>query len=749
MSTARVSWAGELRGALNATAAMLPFVLSYGFIVFGSVGVAAAQVGLAASVTSVVLGGVLLLLFSRQALPAASPSASSCLILGAAVLHWLQDPALQPATPGALPLLLALAGGTTVLAGLCYLLLGALHAGQLVRFVPQPVLAGFMNGVAALIVLSQLPPLLGVPADQMAHAGLATLTRLDPASAAALGTALAAAVLVWAVRRVAPRAPAALVALVLAALAVLTLEAVLRALGQQSPLGHIGALSAMLPRPDTLAPWLDGRLAPLLPRHGPTVLVTALLLALIGALESVLNLAAVDLQVKRRSDPNRTLMAVGAVNVLMGLLGGLPLIYLRLRAMATASGGGQTWRAMLAGSAMLGLLFTLGLPLVVGLPTAVVAGIVVMLAWTLVDHWTRERMQQWWRNHRRGDRSPAQRELALSLAVVATVCAVTVGAGFVTGVALGVVLSMVILIRALRSSLVRSRHSAAEIPSRRVYAPATEARLRVLRRRVQVLELEGALFFGNVERLQEEATRATESRDFLVIDFRRITTLEASGAAGLARLRERLAEQDTELLLAGATADNRHGQALRAHGVMRDDSPGAKPWLLFADVDHATEFAELALLRTEHAHGDEACLPLHSCALFDRLNPAACARLAALLRPRQLSAGEQLFAQGDEGNALYVLTQGSISVLDRARGQRFVSFSPGMTFGETAVLDGRGRTASALADQPSTVYALSVDAMAALDREDPALAAQVYRNLALHLSERLRSAAGAWRQAAS
>ena len=66
-----------------------------------------------------------------------------------------------------------------------------------------------------------------------------------------------------------------------------------------------------------------------------------------------------------------------------------------------------------------------------------------------------------------------------------------------------------------------------------------------------------------------------------------------------------------------------------------------------------------------------------------------------------------------------------------------------------SVLDGRGRTASALADQPSTVYALSVDAMAALDREDPALAAQVYRNLALHLSERLRSAAGAWRQAAS
>ena len=50
----------------------------------------------------------------------------------------------------------------------------------------------------------------------------------------------------------------------------------------------------------------------------------------------------------------------------------------------------------------------------------------------------------------------------------------------------------------------------------------------------------------------------------------------------------------------------------------------------------------------------------------------------------------------------YILSAGSVSVLDRERGQRFVSFSPGMSFGETAVLDGGGRTADAVADQPST-----------------------------------------------
>jgi MFS superfamily sulfate permease-like transporter len=760
-----VAWAGELRGALNATAAMLPFVLSYGFIVFGAIGESgapgsgAAQVGLGASVTSVVLGGLVLLLFSRQALPAASPSATSCLILGAAVLRWLQDPALQPGRPGALNLLLALAGATTLLAGLVYLLLGALRAGHLVRFVPQPVLAGFMNGVAALIVLSQLPPLLGVPADELARNGLGTLAQLGPASAAAGATALATAVLVWAVRRLMPRAPAALVALVLAALAVWLLEQALHRSGPVSPLRHMGALQAVLPRLDTLLPWLDGSAWPLLQRQGPVVLAAALLLALIGALESVLNLAAVDQQLKTRSDPNRMLLAIGAVNVLMGVLGGLPLIYLRLRALATQAGGGQSWRALLAGSALLALVFTLGLPLVALLPTAVVAGIVVMLAWTLVDHWTRERLQQWWRNHRRGDRSAAQHDLTLSLAVVAAVCGVTVFAGFVKGVAVGVVLAMLIFIRALRGSLVRGRYSAADVPSRRVHAPATEARLAPMRALVQVLELEGALFFGNVERLHAAAEQAAANQAFLVLDLRRITTLDASGAVCLARLREHLAERGTALLLAGVTAGNRHGQALQAHGVLgawATEAPaGSAAWLLFADADRATEHAELALLGRPGGQAcsgagqpEEPALPLAQCALFDGLSPAAAAGLAARMQARTLAAGEELFAQGDAGDALYVLTQGSVSVLDRAQGQRFVSFSPGMSFGETAVLDGRGRTASAVADCASTVHALPVSAMATLQREDPALAAQLYCNLARHLSERLRSAAGAWRRVA-
>jgi CRP-like cAMP-binding protein len=72
-----------------------------------------------------------------------------------------------------------------------------------------------------------------------------------------------------------------------------------------------------------------------------------------------------------------------------------------------------------------------------------------------------------------------------------------------------------------------------------------------------------------------------------------------------------------------------------------------------------------------------------------------------------------------------------------------------MCFGETALLDGGGRTADAVADVPSIVHELTKASLTELQRSEPELAARLYFNLAQHLSERLRSASAAWRRAAN
>jgi sulfate permease, SulP family len=717
-------WRSEALAGLGATAVMVPVVLMLALIAFGPAGALAAPLGITACLAGVVGGGLVMALAGRSPLPAAAPSAAGALIFAGFIVKLLADPSIDLARSADRAVLVAIGGAVALATGLLMALMGALRLGSLARFVPQPVLAGFMNGVAILIWLSQLPPLLGLPGGAWARHGLAALAQTQW-PALLLGVAAAAAV--WAVARWAPRAPASLVGLAAGTLAAEGATALWPGLALQ----RVGALVATVPLPDALMP-LFGEALPLLRRHAAELASTALLLALIGGLESILSILAVDQLQGTRSDPNRELLALGAANAVSGLLGGLPLVYLRLRAITTITAGGRSRRALVAGSLMLAAVIS-----------AAVAGIVMMLAVALVDRWTRHLFGQWWV----GQRGPG---LQQSLLLVATVCAVTLLWGFVAGVAVGVLIAMVIFVRAMNRSLLRARYTAAEIPSRRVYPSALEAVLAPLRERVQVIELEGALFFGSAERLATEAEALAAGRAFMVLDFRRVSTVDASGAVTLTQLAQRLARNGVALLLAGVTPDNRHGRALRAFGA----SPQTGSWQGHADADRAIEEAERRLLAQAGQQIDGLAMALADCALLEGFSAAQFARLQPLLRERRLAAGEHLFREGDPGDALYIITAGSISVVgaaaaDASGQQRFVSFSPGMTLGETALLDGGGRTADGVADVDSTVFELPRAALQGLQASAPELTAHLYRNLARHLSERLRSAASAWRRAAA
>ena len=492
-----------------------------------------------------------------------------------------------------------------------------------------------------------------------------------------------------------------------------------------------------LPRLDTLALWVRPEAWHALAPHASTLVTTTLVLALIGAMESVLNLAAVDEAISARSDPDRELIATGAANMASGALGGLPLVYMRMRALATWSGGGRSPRAVWLGCALMALAVILAPPLIERLSTAVLAGIIVMLAWTLADQWTRELVRRWWA----GQRSP---EIGWNLAVVALVCAVTLGWGFATGVLAGIVVAVWVFVRAMNRQLVRARFTAATLPSRRVYGAIDEARLATLRGGIVVLELEGALFFGSAERLLDEADRLPEGASTLILDLRRVSNIDASGAVALAQVAGRLGQRGIVVRLSGVRPGDRHDRALADHGVPTS-APGGL--LTHPDLDRAVEAAERDAL-ADAAHTPGAEVPLAQCHLFHGLSQPQAASLAALMRERRLAAGERLFHQGEPGRSLYLLTAGSISIVDPERNQRFVSFQPGMCFGETAVLDGGGRTGDAVADVATSVHELEIDDFLSLQREQPELAANVYRNLATHLSQRLRAAAAAWRHAA-
>jgi SulP family sulfate permease len=565
----------------------------------------------------------------------------------------------------------------------------------------------------------------------------ATLSQIQPL---ALLIGVAAAAAVWLLGPKWRAVPAPLLGLA----AGVGLYAVLSSLMPGARFGNmVGALPQGWVVPDALLPLGDAATRALWQRHGSQVLLTAAALAFIGSLESIFSAIAVDQMTGGKHDSRRELISLGAANMASGLCGGMPLSISRARVVPLIDSGAAGRRPVVMAALTFAVMYAVGGPLLALLPKAALAGVMVTIAIALSDRWTRQLLRQW----QAGERSP---EVRLSLAVVAVVCAVTAAGGFVAGLAAGVLLSMLVFMRSINRSLLRDRYSADQRPSRRIYRPEQEALLLGARCRVMVFELEGALFFGSAARLTSECEALARECRCLVLDLRRVSTIDESGAMTLQKLSTDLKLRRVSMLLAGVVAGNRHGQRLRDFGCFRN-APGDDPrpdWCL--DADRATEAAERLLLADAGAPELQSTVPLAETALLSGLDVEQCAQVQAVLHEQRLGTGEVLFREGDPGDALYVLTEGSISIVAAglAERQRFVTFPPGMMFGETAMLDGSGRTAAAIADRETVVHQLDKAAFEHLSVTDPKLGQRLALNIAVHLAKRLRGASTAWRASA-
>lgn len=719
----------NLRGGVMDALTALAIVLTLGLLAFSSLGASAASVGIPAAMAGVVVGGLVFAALAGSAVPTAGPTSATTLIVASLVATLVADPEARVADPAGLAAVLALCGVAVVLAGVFQILFAAAGAHRLARRVPQPVLAGFMNGVALLILLAQVPPLLGLPPVSKWSA----LDESGPVQplAAVLGglTALA----IWASTRWRPRWPAPLLGLAVGVLAYWAMDA----LAAGVSLGPVvGTLRESYPWPDTLLPFLDAPNRNLLARHAPAVVTTALAIAVIGGLESLRSAVAIDQLSHGRHDSRRELIALGLANLGSGVVGGLPVVLTRARALLLLDQGIRGRAAPMWSAGVFLALQAFGTGLIALLPKAALAGVMLVIALALVDRWTRQLFGRW----RSGDRSP---ELRVSLGVVLVVCAITLLAGFPAAIVAGTLLSLALFVRGMSRSLVRSRRTAVDQPSRRVYAPAQEARLAALRGRILILELEAALFFGSVERLAAEADTLPPEIRILVLDLRRLTMIDESGAVLLEQLTRRLPQRGTRLYLASVKGGSGHAVSLARFAAF---PAGAQDdW--FADADRAVEAGERVLLAEAATTSLDDRMALEDTSLLASLEPARRACLERMLSRRDLGAGETLFREGDPGDALYVLTRGSVSIVG-ADGHRYVSHSPGAMFGETAMLDGHGRSASAVADIDSEVHALARADFDRLQAESPELAAEVLRSVALHLAGRLRIASMAWQASA-
>jgi high affinity sulfate transporter 1 len=446
---------------------------------------------------------------SRQLI--VGPDAATCLLVAAS---------LAPLAAGDPDRYQALLLVFTVMTGVLFLIAGAARLGFIAAFLSQPILTGYLNGIALIILVGQLPKLLGYASAADAFwpqlHELAGQLGLSHSPTTLLGVVLLAGLLI--LRRLAPTVPGALVAVLAGIAAVVILD--LRALG----VAVIGELPEGLPRP---------RIETFEPAVYRSLLRDAAAIVVISFASGMLTAKSFARRNHYEIDANQELIAFGASNLVSGLAQGFPVTGADSRTAVNNAVGGKTQLVgIVAASTMLAVLLFLKAPLAL-VPTAALAAVVFVSALSLFDvTGLRDLARMSWR------------EGLLSLGTTLGV----LGLGVLPGVMLAIALSLAWLLMVAsrpqdavlgRVPGLRGFHSVADYPQ------ATTVPGLLLYRFEANLVFFNIDYFG--ERLRAAIRASRTPVEWVIIDASPINWIDATALQRLDELRSELAARDIML----------------------------------------------------------------------------------------------------------------------------------------------------------------------------------------------------------
>ncbi len=471
---------GDLFGGLSAGVVALPLCLALG---------ALSGLGPEAGLYGAIVLGILAALFGGTPVLVSGPTAPMTLVsAGVVAASMLPNGQVN----------LAFVVAVFLLTGAFQVLMGLLRLGSYIRYVPYPVISGFMSGIGILIVIQQIFPMAGMAAPSSDSATILARLHTLPAGFAWPVALLAAATLaiIYLLPRVTRAVPSSVVALVLVTGGSLLF-------GVNAP--RIGAIPSGLPA--FIVPKLDFT-------QVRFIVIVAAELALLGAIDSLLSALLADNITKTHHASNRELIGQGIGNMAAALVGGLPGAGASIRTIVNIEAGGRTrLSGVIHGLFLVAVL--LGLSGVVQyIPNAVLAGILVAAGLSCID--------------RRG-LSHITKVPRADAALMFLVLVLTVFSGVIIAVAIGLIVASFVFMKKVAdlSEQQTTIGLMANEPWADELALPTADREHVL-----IKHVEGPLFFGFARGFADIAPLARSGK-VLVLRMDRVRFMDQSGAYAL------------------------------------------------------------------------------------------------------------------------------------------------------------------------------------------------------------------------
>ena len=492
---------GDIFGGITAGIVALPLALAFGIQAFGGINdPGAASMGALAGLVGATMLGFFAALFGGTPSQISGPTGPMTVITASLISGaWT-------ASSGnftAVLISMSLAG---IFCGIFQILFGVIRIGKYVRYIPYPVLSGFMSGIGVIIILQQIYPLIGQKSPVLVVDMITEfVSRIqDGFSGIALLLGLGTIALIYLMPKVTKKVPATLVALIVMTLVSLALT--------DYDFPTIGEIPAGLPMPfftkiDLAGlDWYALVMAAVIP---------GLTLAGLGSIDTLLTSVVADNITKTHHNSNKELIGQGIGNAMAGLFGGIAGAGATMRTVVNVKSGGRTKiSGMVHALFLLAILLGLG-SLVKYVPLAVLAGILITVGWGIIDF--------------RGFKDLLRIPKADAFVLI-VVFLMTVFVDLLTAVGIGMVIACVLFMKRA-GDLVEGNYSSHELEPFDKESPWNDE-LGIpesIRHTIYIQRLDGPLFFGSITGFQRVMHDVPKEAKIVIIRMKRVPFMDQSG----------------------------------------------------------------------------------------------------------------------------------------------------------------------------------------------------------------------------
>ncbi len=712
--------AGDLSAAVTGSLVTLPSSIGYGLILFGPLGTDAFSAGLIAVLVAVIIGGAVVGLASSTRNLAVGGTSSVALLLASLVAGTVGQRTGADAIGFGLSMVLA----TSLMAGVCLLAMARLGAGRLAQLMPYPVVAGITNGSAVLMLLSVYHYAIGDSPGGFDD-------DWDPGALLVAGAVIALMRL---------KLPALFSGIPRVLLAVLGGTALHQALLALAGPGFVGPELGALPSPATAAAdWLAAihSLGSLRTAEWLQAALVAGSIAVLAMLETLAATATLNDATGTQSDSQRDLTATATAMIVSGAAAGMAPAGSISSSMTMLRAGAASRLALPLRSIMLAgacLAFSAEIG---EIPMAALAGVLISGALGLMD-WAALRPA--WEALRNG--AQHRGDIIGSALVVLCVSGIAVRWSLLSAVAVGLLLALAVFAASMARDVVR-RVYANPVGRSRIRRPEADAALLLAEgRRIVVIEVEGAIFFGSADSVSARVQRALrDGARYVILDMRRVSRIDHSGARRLLQACNRFWRDGVWLSLAYVRPGMAVWNYLTELRLMTElDQTHIHP-----SLDGAIEAAETALLRESGMPADFALTPEAGLRAL-HIPEAAIAPLLTEMERVSFAAGELVIRAGENAGDVWLLLSGQLDVTlpmaggDARLSTRLATLAAGSLVGEMALLSGQPRSADVLARTAVECLRFEVATMERLRRDHPELAYHLLAGVCLQVQQNLRQA---------